>query len=210
MTLESAFKNLDPPDQSGIFFCLSLAGFTEHCIETDFVPIIERILEKPCAGADKKRVVSELATAMVASCDFSGGKPFPELYGRDPELLRGVTVMLILADSDDPGKARQKTAYSRKPDEARAQAVANIIRILEVESKTAIARLNGIELSKKWNEFVAALIPGGLVGMKGMGHDEIMARALRRIEFLSLWGKSVLQEYIRIIAAGTFDKSDAN
>jgi len=201
-SLEAAYKKLVATDQSGIFFCLSLAAFTEHCIENDFLPIIEEIVESPCVGTNRKKTVSELATAMVASCNFPSDKPFAELIGRDPDMLRGITVMLILADSDDPDKARQKTSYSRNRDEARAQAIAEVMRILKVSNTKTTAQLNGIEFSRKWDEFNEILVPGALTGMKGMAHLDIVAAALRRIGFLSPTSKAVLQEYIKIITAG--------
>jgi len=202
MTLQTTFNSLKPRDQSGIFFCLSLAAFIEHCIENDFVPAIEAIIEKPCAGANRKKIILELATAMAASCDFSDGKSSAELYGRDPDLLRGIIVMLILADSDDPAKVRQKTIYSRNRDEARAQAVSEALRILKMRNKKTAAQLDGIEFSKKWNELSATLVPGALHGMRKMMHFDIIASALRRIGFLSPTSKAVLQEYIKIITVG--------
>jgi hypothetical protein len=64
-----------------------------------------------------------------------------------------------------------------------------------------IGQLNGIEFTKKWNEFSATLIPGALTGMKGMPHPSMIAATLKRIGFLSPWSKAVLQEYIKIITA---------
>jgi len=201
-SLEAAYKNLVAADQSGIFFCLSLAAFTEHCVESDLLPIIEDITEAPCVDADRKKIASELTTAMVASCHFHNDKPAAELFGRDPDMLRGITVMLILADSDNPDKARQKTPYSRNRDEAKEQAIAEVLRTLNVSNKKTTARLNGSEFSSKWNEFSEILVPGALAGMKGMAHLDIVAAALRRIGFLSPTSKAVLQEYIKIITAG--------
>ena len=198
-SLETTFKRLDPKDQNGIFFCLSLAAFIEHCVENDFVPIIEETMEKPCVGVERKKIVSELAIAMVASCNFPNEKAFAELFGRDPDMLRGITVMLILADSDDPSRVREKISYSRNRDEARVQAVSAVMRIFGVSDKGMIGRLNGIEFTKKWNEFSTILIPGTLTGMKGMPHPSIIAATLKRIKFLSSWSNAVLQEYIKII-----------
>lgn len=208
-SLETTFKDLDPKDQNGIFFCLSLAAFVEHCIENDFVPIIEETVEKPCHGVERKKIVSELATAMVASCNFPNDKAFAELFGRDPDMLRGITVMLILADSDDPSRAREKISYSRNRDEARIQAISVVLRILGVSDKGMIKQLNGIEFAKKWTEFSGALIPGARIGMKGMPHPAMIAATLKRIGFLSAWSKAVLHEYIKIITVGVAKGDDA-
>jgi hypothetical protein len=201
-SLESTFKRLDPKDQSGIFFCLSLAAFIEHCIENDFVPIIEETVEEPCVGVERKKIVSELATAMVASCNFPNDKAFAQMFGCDPDMLRGITVMLVLADSDDPSRVREKSYYSRNRDEAKSQAVSALLRILGVSDKGMIRQLNGIEFSKRWNEFSEAFILGALTGMKGMPHPAMIAATVKRMGSLSHWSKAVLQEYIKIITVG--------
>ena len=198
-SLGTIFKQLDPKDQRGIFFCLSLAGFVEHYIEGDFVPIIEDIVDTTCIGDVGKKIILELATAILASCDFPDDKAFADLFGRDPDMLRGITIMLMLAESNDPSKAREKIPYSRKRDEARVQVVSEILRLLGVKDKQITIQLNGVELTRKWNELSAALVPGALAGMKSMSQAAIIGASLKRIGFLSSWSNTVLQEYIKII-----------
>ena len=201
------FKRLDPKAQSGIFFCLSLSAFLQHCIGNDFVPIIETTVKTPCVGVQRKEIVSELATAMLASCDFQNDKAFADLFGCDPELLRGITVMLVLADSDEPKKVLEKTSYTRNGNEARIQAVSAVMRILGVSDKELIGQLNGIAFAKRWNEFSTTLIPGVLTGMKGWAHSSMIDATLQRIGSLSPWSEAVLQEYIKKIMAKV-SKSD--
>jgi hypothetical protein len=201
-SLETTFQRLDPKDQKGIFFCLSLAAFIEHCVENDFAPIIEETTDKPCVGVERRKIVSELATAMVASCNFPSEKAFDEMFGRDPDMLRGIVVMLILADSDDPSRVSKRISYSRNRDEARIQAVSAVMRILGVSDKRMMGQLNGVEFTKQWNKFSPALVLGALTGMKGMPHPAMIAATLKRIGFLSSWGNAVLREYIKIISAG--------
>jgi hypothetical protein len=197
--LEPAFKGLSPKDQNGIFFCLSLSAFLEHCIEHDFLPMIEAAIKRPCGGVQRRKVIAELAIAMLACCNFSDDATFADYFGCDPELLRGITVMLVLADSDDPKKVIEKPSYARSQSEARDQAIASALRILEVSDNAAAEQLSGAAFANTWNEFTTNLIPGALSGMKGMAQSSIVDATLRRIGFLSPWGKAVLQEYIKRI-----------
>ena len=198
-SLEPAFRRLDPKEQNGIFFCLSLSAFVEHCIGHDFVPIVEAILKRPCVGVQRRKAVSELATAMLACCNFPNDQAFVDLFGCDPELLRGIAEMLVLADSDEPRKVLDKPSYARDQSEARIQAVTAALRILGVSDKGSVEQLNGTEFAEKWKEFSTNLIPGVLTGMKGMAQSSMIDATLRRIGFLSPWAKAVLQEYINRI-----------
>jgi len=207
--LGAEFKRLDPKDQSGIFFCLSLSAFLQHCIANDFVPIIEATVKTPCVGVQRKKIVSELAIAMLASCDIPNNKDFADLFGCDPELLRGITVMFVLADSDEPRKVLEKTSYARNGEEARIQAVSAVMGILEVSDQGLIGQLNGAAFAKKWNEFNTTLIPGILTEMKGWAHPAMIGAALQRIATLSPWSKAVLQEYINRITAEDSKSHDA-
>lgn len=208
-SLETEFKRLDPKDQNGIFFCLSLSAFIQYCIGNDFVPIIEASVKRPCVGVQRKKIVSELATAILASSNFPNDKAFADFFGCDPELLRGITVMLVLADSDEPRKVLEKTSYTWNQNEARIQAVSAVMRILGVSDKGLIGQLDGIAFAKKWNEFSATLIPGILTGMNGMAHPSIIDATVRRIGSLSPWGKAVLQEYNKRITVEVSKSHDA-
>jgi hypothetical protein len=44
------FKRLNAKDQRRIFFCMSLSAVLQHCIEDDFVPIMEEITKTKCTG----------------------------------------------------------------------------------------------------------------------------------------------------------------
>jgi hypothetical protein len=198
-SLGTNFKRLDPKDQRGIFFCLSLSAFLQHCIESDFVPIIEEIVKTKCTGAQRTKVVSELATAMLASCHFPNDKVFADFFGRDPELLRGIAVMLVLTDSDEPRKVLDEPPYTRDQNEARAQAVLAVLRILGVSDKGPIEQLNGVAFAKKWNEFCTILIPGALSGMKGMPQPAVIDATMQRIGTLPPWSKAVVREYMKRI-----------
>jgi hypothetical protein len=204
------FKRLDAKDQRGIFFCLSLSAFLQHCIENDFVPIIEKITKTKCTGDQRTKIVSELATAMLASCHFPNDKAFAGFFGCDPELLRGIAMMLILTESDEPRKVLNEPSYTRDRNEARAQAVSAVLRILGVSDKGPIEQLSGVALAKKWNEFCATLIPGALTGMKGMPPPAMIDAALQRIGHLPPWSKAVVREYMKRIKIEASNSRNAN
>lgn len=199
-SLETNFSRLDPKSQRGIFFCLSLAAFLQHCIESDFVPVIETAAKTECVGVQRTKIVSELATAMLVACNFPNDKAFTDFFGCDPELLRGITVMLIVTDSDDPRKVLDKPSYTGNQNEARSQAASTVLRILGVSDKGLIEQLNGVEFAKKWNEFSAMLVPGVLTGLRRMPHPAMIDATLQRIGTLPPWSRAVVREYIKRMA----------
>ena len=209
-SLGTDFKRLGLKDQRGIFFCLSLSAFLQHCIESDFVPLIEATVKAKCIGTQRTKIISELATAMVASCNFPNDKNFAEYFDCDPEMLRGITVMLVVTDSDEPRKVLEEPTYPRNQIEARAQAISAVLRILSVSENSLIEQLNGIAFAKKWDEFSAILIPGALTGMKEMPQPAIIDATLQRIGTLPDWGKAVVREYIKKIAIKESKSPDAN
>ena len=209
-SLASDFKRLGLKDQRGIFFCLSLSAFLQHCIGNDFVPIIEATVKAKCVGAQRTKIVSELATAMLASCNFPNDNTFADYFECDPELLRGITVMLVLTDSDEPRKVLDEPSYPRNQNEARTQAVSTVLHVLGVSEKALIEQLNGIAFAKMWDEFSTILIPGVLTGMKEMAQPAMISASLQRIGSLPDWSKAVLREYIKRIAPEDSKSHNAN
>src|SRR5262249_29584716 len=131
------------------------------------------------------------------SCHFPNDKAHAQYFAHDPESLREMAAMLLLAEHDDTRNVLEATSYSRNSDEARVQAVLAVLRILGVTDNGLIGKLSGMEFAKKWNELSIGLISGSLTGMRRTPHKILIENTSRRIGSLAPRSKAILREYIK-------------
>jgi len=211
-SITSEFKKLEPENKRRITLLVSLSGFVPQAVEKDLIAIVESAGTAGDAGHGtilpeiKKKVVTELTLAIISSCRIPDDGPIQYWWDFEGEFLREVVCVLVLAESNDERQVLQDVDYSANPDEARAQALLNISRLLGREGGSLIQRLNCGEFLESWHRCTTMFVQGALTGIGRLSESAVIARTPKHLRALSPRGESIIRELIGRANRGQFSK----
>lgn len=199
-SLPKQLRQLPETDRRFAQTAVNGVGFLRNAVEENLIPIVERTVGEPLSDVSKVKAASEYAIAILACCNIGQDR---SSLGRDPELLREMMAMLVLAESDDKRNVLEQAQYSRNPDEAKIQVNLAVLRILGLRDSSLIDRLRGAEFTKVWYEIVNSFIPGMFIGLKRMPAAVVEERAMTSVKNSKSRSQAVLKEFISRVTPKT-------
>jgi hypothetical protein len=193
-SLPRKLQQLRDEDKRFILIAVSGSGFLCRAVEDNLLPAFEAIIGRSLDAGVRRTVVNEFAIAVLASCAVQLDVASQCYLSRDPELLREIMVMLVLAEHSDERTVLEQTRYSRNPDAAKIQANVSVLRILESSNNSLIEKLRGTEFATPWNEMAESFIPGLVIGVQRTPYAVFAERGMDSIRRLKPRSQSIVRE----------------
>ena len=166
----SDFKKLDPVSKRKVTTVVYLANSAQHHVSENFLPIALASAES--AGVSKsalskavhKAVVIEMQLALMRSCRIEHNQNLEHWWGGDPDVLREVIATLILSESGDERNTLVQCGYSPNPDEARAQVLLKMSKLIGTGGDKWVEQMSGNPAFLEfWRKFTTAFVSGSLL-----------------------------------------------
>lgn len=194
--LKSTYKKLNPLTQNRIAFVISLAGSSHGAIERYLFPILESAMNSKISSPIKKSVSTELALGLTAVAKLPAASRLNQIWNLEPELLREIVIMLVLAENNDSRQVLSQTNYSSNPNEAKVQCLLAVSRLINPGDDTLAQRLNTEAFGAEWSGFVTGFIDGSITGFNRTPRATMLESTSNRIADLSSRSKLIIEELI--------------